>query len=581
MDKSSKIGRYGSVKNSTIIGIDLGTTNSLVAVMDQGRPRILPNSLDKNLTPSVVGLCDEGKLIVGQSARNRLVTNPGETVALFKRHMGTDKRFDLGGKSYSAVEISALLLRHLKDEAQERLNTDIVEAVISVPAYFNESQRRATKQAGEIAGLKIERLINEPTAAAIFHSSADLARTKTVLVFDLGGGTLDVTILNQYQSVIEIIATAGNHRLGGEDLTDAIVAYFLKEHGLSQSVVDRTELAKLRHHSEYIKRSLLHKDSVSTYASIEGVSRLLVLTADKLTSIFESHLQQMLLVLKQAIRDAGILTTQLDEVVLVGGATQTRAVVDLVRKYCGCEPLRHTNPDEAIALGAALQAALKAKDESVKDLILTDVCSHSLGVEVVTKGWGGHIQSGFFSSIIDRNVVVPCSRERRFFTVIDNQTEVCLKVYQGEHRRVENNLLLGELFVAVEAQPAGEQAVDVRFSYDINGLLEVVAKVSSTGLTQSKLILLQQGVLTEEEVVESRQRLEALKTHPREKLANQILLMRAERVYQMTLGQLREHLEYLIRQYEYALDSQDERRIRVAAAALLPLLEQLDTEGIE
>lgn len=185
------------------------------------------------------------------------------------------------------------------------LNTDIVEAVISVPAYFNESQRRATKQAGEIAGLKIERLINEPTAAAIFHSSADLARTKTVLVFDLGGGTLDVTILNQYQSVIEIIATAGNHRLGGEDLTDAIVAYFLKEHGLSQSVVDRTELAKLRHHSEYIKRSLLHKDSVNTYASIEGVSRLLVLTADKLTSIFESHLHQMLLVLKQAIRDAG------------------------------------------------------------------------------------------------------------------------------------------------------------------------------------------------------------------------------------------------------------------------------------
>lgn len=260
------------------------------------------------------------------------------------------------------------------------------------------------------------------------------------------------------------------------------------------------------------------------------------------------------------------------------GATRTLAVVDLVRKYCGCEPLRHVNPDEAIALGAALQAALKAKDQSVSDLILTDVCPHSLGVEVANRGWGGQIQPGHFSAIIDRNVVVPCSRERRFFTVADNQTEVHLRVYQGEHRRVEKNLLLGELLLPVDAGPAGEQAIDVRFSYDINGLLEVDAKIAATGLFLSKLIQLQQGVLTDEEVAQSLHRLNALKTHPREKQINQILLTRAERIFQLTLGQLRDQLEKLIRQYEFALDSQDEHKIRAATAALLSALEQLDTE---
>lgn len=566
------------MSNSTIIGIDLGTTNSLVAIMNQGRPRVLPNSLGENLTPSVVGLCNEGKLIVGKSARNRLVTHPMQTVAMFKRGMGTSQQFDLGGKSYSATELSALLLRHLREEAQAQLQTEIVEAVVSVPAYFNESQRRATKQAGELAGLKIERLVNEPTAAAIFHSMADLSQNKTVLVFDLGGGTLDVTILNQYQSVIEIIATAGNHRLGGEDLTDAVVAFFLKEHSLSQSEVDINELAQLRHHAEQIKLSLSHKESAGSHVVLRGVPRLLTLTANKLESIFELHLHRMLAVLKQAVRDAGILTTQLDEVVLVGGATRTLAVVDMVRKYCGREPLRHANPDEAIALGAALQAALKSKDQSVKDLILTDVCPHSLGVEVANRGWGGQIQPGHFSSIIDRNVVVPCSREKRFFTVADNQTEVRLKVYQGEHRHVEKNLLLGELSVPVDPRPAGAQAIDVRFSYDINGLLEVVAKIANTGVVQSKLIHLQQDVLSDEEVVNSLERLNALKKHPRENQTNQVLLSRADRVFQLTVGQPREQLELLIRQYEFALDSQDERQIRLAVAALLPVLEQLDNE---
>lgn len=549
--------------------------------MDQGQPRILPNSLGEKLTPSVVGLCNEGKLIVGRSARNRLVTHPKQTAAMFKRSMGTDQQFDLGGKNYSATELSALLLRHLKDEAQAQLNSEIVEAVVSVPAYFNESQRRATKQAGELAGLNIERLINEPTAAAIFCSMADLSRNKTVLVFDLGGGTLDVTILNQYQSVIEIIATAGNHQLGGEDLTDAIVTYFLKEHDLLRSEVDCHELAQLRHHVEYIKRGLSLKDAISTHVQLAGVSRLLVLTAEKLASIIEPHLQKMHAVLKQALRDAGVMTTQLDEVILVGGGTRALAVADLVRKYCGCEVLRHTNPDEAIALGAALQAALKSQDQSISDLILTDVCPHSLGVEVANRGWSGQIQTGHFSSIIDRNVVVPCSRERRFFTVSDNQTEVRLKVYQGEHRRVEKNLLLGELQISVDARPAGEQAVDVRFSYDINGLLEVIAKVAQTGLSYSKLMLPQQGVLSEKEVTQSLQRLSALKTHPREKQVNQVLLTRAERVFQMTLGQLRDQLEHLIRQYEFALDSQDERKIRAAVTTLLPLLEQLDNEEIQ
>lgn len=481
---------------SKIIGIDLGTTNSCVSVLEGGEAKVIPNPEGNRTTPSVVAF-KNGERQVGEVAKRQAITNPN-TISSIKRHMGTNHKVTVEGKEYSPQEISAIILQYLKGYAEEYLGEKVTKAVITVPAYFNDAERQATKDAGQIAGLEVERIINEPTAAALAYGMDKLHEDQTILVFDLGGGTFDVSILELGDGVFEVKSTAGDNRLGGDDfdqvIIDYLVAEFKKENGIDLSQ-DKMALQRLKDAAEKAKKDLSGVTSTQISlpfitAGAAGPLHLEVtLSRAKFEELSHSLIERTMGPVRQALKDAGLTASDIDKVLLVGGSTRIPAVVEAVRKEIGQEPSKGVNPDEVVAMGAAIQGGVISGD--VKDVVLLDVTPLSLGIETM---------GGVFTKLIDRNTTIPTSKSQVFSTAADNQPAVDIHVLQGERQMAADNKTLGRFQLTdIPPAPRGIPQIEVTFDIDKNGIVNVRAKDLGTNKEQSITIKSSSG-LSEEEI---------------------------------------------------------------------------------
>lgn len=557
-----------------IVGIDLGTTNSLVAYYTPDGPRIIPNRLGKHLTPSVVSVDDKGNVYVGETALERMSLYPDTVASAFKRSMGSDREYQLSGKKYRPEELSSLVLRALKEDAEAYLGEKVTEAVISVPAYFDDKRRKATKRAGELAGIKVERMISEPTAAAIAYGLYEKKEDTRFLVFDLGGGTFDVSILELYQNILEVRAVAGDNYLGGEDFTKVLEKMFLNKKGISANALTAKEQVRLYRQAEEAKRRINDADKVEITCLIKEEPETVEITTKDYAEECEDLFSKIREPVKRSLSDAGLSLKDIDEVVLIGGATKLQIFRDFFIRLFHKFPDTSINPDEAVALGAAIQGAMKERKQAVKEMILTDVCSFTLGTEVVMEYSDGLMEDGHYCPIIDRNTVIPTSKTKRLYTVRDDQDRVTVRVLQGESRLARNNLYLGELEIKVPKAPKGEEAIDVTYTYDINSLLEVEAKVVSTGETSKLVIKGKDNTMTEEEIAKRMEELSYLKIQLRDQEENKLVLLRAERMYEESLGKQRERLEAGIRLFEDALRSEDRDKVEEARRTLYELMDE-------
>lgn len=566
-----------------IIGIDLGTSYSLVAAMQGGRPVLLPNALGEILTPSAVSM-QGTTVLVGAPARARSVTHPALTVRSFKRDMGTARTYHLGQRTFTPQELSAILLNTLKQDAEAALGQSVEEAIITVPAYFGDAQRQATRDAGAIAGLKVERIINEPTAAALAYGLHHRDRELRAIVIDLGGGTFDVTLLEIVAGVIEIQASAGDARLGGDDFADAMAELaarrIVRQYGFDAKT-QAAAWARLVEASEAAKIALTEAQ-VATLA-LPGLPRPdgtelhveLSVSRDEAEEAWTPLIERMRGPIRRALGDAGVNAADVDEVLLVGGATRMPCVVRAVAQIFGKLPLRTLPPDEAVAMGAAVQAGLKAADASLGDLVATDIAPFTIGVASAAEVGGQRIP-GVFTPILHRGTVIPASRVKRFSPIADLQTEVDIEVYQGEHSMCRDNTKLGDYRVTgIKPKPAGEEWFDVRFTYDLNGILEVDTTVGSTGRTHTLVIERSPGRLSKEQIAAAQARMKRLKLHPRDSLPNATALARADALYVELSGPAREVLGEVIVAFRAALESQDASAIEPMRARLVAVVRQL------
>ncbi len=560
-----------------IIGIDLGTTNSLAAYFTEEGPQIIPNRLGKRLTPSVVSMDEEEQIYVGDLAVERGLLYPGSAASVFKRDMGSGRKFNLLHKSFTAEELSSFVLRALKEDAETFLGEPVTEAVISVPAYFNDERRRATRRAGELAGLKVERIISEPTAAAIAYGLYQSQGHMRFLVFDLGGGTFDVSVLERIDQILEVRAVAGDNFLGGEDFTAVLEDMFFEKYPqFDRLTLDAKTLRHIHKQADKCKIGFAEgKTSVMECKIGEEVY-----TYSVELPAYEHACGELLDKIRQPVRrslsDAHIRLSDIDKVVLVGGATKSPVVRRFVSKLFRAIPDTNSNPDEVVALGAAIQGAMKERNEAIKEVILTDVCPFTLGTEVVREWEKGVFENGVFCPIIERNTIIPASRTERLYTVRDNQTKIRVNVLQGESRFAKNNLSLGELNIDVPAAPAGEEPVDVTYTYDINSILEVEVKVVSTGKKEKQIFGGKNADMTPEEIQERFETLSYLKIHPRDREENKYLLLMGERIYEESLGDQRYRIEQELHKYEQALDSYDPAAIERAKEEFRTFLKELE-----
>ncbi len=553
-----------------IIGIDLGTTNSLCAYYSDEGAKIIPNRLGKPLTPSVVSVDEQGVVSVGETAREYGLLHPDRAADVFKRFMGTDKKYSLGDHTYNAEELSAFVLRALKEDAETYLKEEVTEAVISVPAYFDDKRRKATKRAGELAGLKVERIISEPTAAAIAYGLYEKRANTRFLVFDLGGGTFDVSILELFENILEVRAVAGDNYLGGEDFTDLLVNEFLEKNDISLDTLTLRELGRLHNIAENAKREFTDKDEVSLVFPYQNEDKELHISLKDYETLCEPLLEKIRKPVQRSLSDAHIKLSDIDEVVLVGGATKLSTVHNFIVKLFRKFPDTSINPDEAVALGAAVQAAMKERNAAVKEVILTDVCSFTLGTEISVERANGMYEAGHFMPIIDRNTVIPASRKE----------SIRVNVLQGESRFAQNNLLLGSMTVRVPKNAAGEEAVDITYTYDINSLLEVQVKVISTGEVKKQIIKGKSNDMSEEEVQQRMEELSYLKVHPRDQEENRLLLLKGERLYEESTGDTRVMIDMWLRKFEEALNSRNRENIEDARRELKEQLSDLENSLI-
>ena len=569
----------------TIIGIDLGTTNSAVSYLDGEEPRLVPNALGEVLTPSVVGIDPGGNVVVGRTASELMVTHPDRCASQFKRRMGSDWVASLAGKSFTPEELSGLVLRSLKQDAEAHLGRPVTRAVITVPAYFNDPQRKATIHAGQIAGLSVERILNEPTAAALAYGLKDPGTERILLIFDLGGGTFDVSVVDVMDGAIEVRASAGEGFLGGEDFTRSMAVRVLERVGLT---FERTEMeapkqvSRLIQQCELAKRSLTRQPSATVRVpnregNLEDDARVETVTRDEFRRWTDHLMGRIEIPIRRALGDAGLARPDIQEVILVGGATRMPRVIERVADLFGKPPLCGINPDEVVALGAAVQAGLIAREVSLDDLVVTDVAPFSLGINIC-KMFGPERREGYFLSIIDRNTTIPVSRVQTVGTVVPNQTDLKVEIYQGEGRRVEDNLRIGQFEVTgIPRGPAGE-SVEIRFTYDLNGVLEVEATVAATKRKFTHVVTRHARGLSPGAIEKAVRAMEALKTRPREESANRYLLRRAERVFGEIGADHRTLLGELLDGFEAALEIGDPGAIERHRDALRGFLDAFDPD---
>ncbi|SMB90894.1 molecular chaperone DnaK [Desulfonispora thiosulfatigenes DSM 11270] len=481
---------------SKVIGIDLGTTNSCVAVMEGGEPVVIPNPEGNRTTPSVVGFSKTAERLVGQVAKRQAITNPDRTISSIKRHMGTDYKVSVDDKQFSPQEISAIILQKLKDDAESYLGESVSKAVITVPAYFTDSQRQATKDAGTIAGLEVLRIINEPTAASLSYG-LDKENDQTILIYDLGGGTFDVSILELGDGVFEVKATSGNNRLGGDDFDQKIIEWMIEEFKKETSVdlnKDKMAAQRLKEAAEKAKHELSGVQTTNINlpfitATADGPQHLdLNLTRAKFNELTADLVEKTLTPTKQALKDSGFSANEIDKVILVGGSTRIPAVQEAIKNLIGKEPYKGVNPDECVALGAAIQAGVLSGE--VKDVLLLDVTPLSLGIETL---------GGVSTKLIERNTTIPTSKSQIFSTASDSQTSVDIHVLQGEREMAQYNKTLGRFqLTGIPAAPRGVPQIEVKFDIDANGIVNVSAKDLGTGKEQKITIQSSSGLSDEE-----------------------------------------------------------------------------------
>lgn len=542
-------------ESKPLIAIDLGTSNSLVGIFENGQSRLIENPYGCKLTPSAIAMDEQGQILIGQAALE-LRSGGNEVLTSFKRLMGTSKRLKLGQQTFSAVELSSLILKSLKQDVEHELKCEVEEAVITVPAYFNDIQRQATISAAELAGLKVSRLINEPTAAALAYGLGQ-TEDSCFLIFDLGGGTFDVSIVELFDGIIEVRASAGDNYLGGDDFVQLLMKQYWKKNASVFNYIENTipldiEIA-LKAKAQHCLHVLSKESQTTLNFKWKDKEATLDVSQEEFASWSEPLLLRLRRPLERALRDARILPQQVDQIIMVGGATRIPAVRKMVTKLFGRFPSTSVQPDEAIVRGACVQAGLKSKDLSLKEVVLTDVCPFSLGIAV-----GLDEQ---FSPILERNTVIPASKVNTYTAMNKGQREINVRIYQGEHRLCKENIFLGELNIPLPSND-DHLSIEVRFSYNPNGILDVDVEVPITGEKLQKVVINHQSVMSPEQVEQARKQLQKLKIHPRDNLMNKSLLLRAERLFSERTGDIRLQIGERTQQFNHILNLQDERQIR-------------------
>jgi len=569
-----------------MIGIDLGTTNSLATYIDDnGEIQFVKNEYGNILIPSVVGIDENDDIIVGELAKERRMMNAGETASNFKRRMGTDAKIKVKNRTFDAQMLSSFVLKHLKENAEKQLNEKINRAIISVPAYFNDKQRRDTKMAAELAGLTVERLINEPTAAALSLGSNILNQNLKFIVLDLGGGTFDVTLLETFENIMDVISISGDTMLGGEDFTTKICEIFLKNIKLEITDLSRDERTKLYTKADRAKKLISLRD-VEIELEIKGKNYKSEITQKDFREAVKPLLVKMKAAIDKALQDGNTDAREIEKVVLVGGAVKLGIIEEFTEKYFhkmrgekiyfSSENFIENNklvsivadPDTVVAYGVGIAVGMKERNKMFKERILTDVCPFTLGTELV---------GNRFAPIIPRNTTVPTSKSEYFYTIDDYQDKVNVGIYQGESLNIDDNLFLGNFLIDVPRNIAGKEAINVRFTYDINGILEVEATVVSTGLKKSKLIV--NGDLSEEEKNEKIKMLEEIKIQSENKNKDKLLLERANRIYaEIVNTEIRNHISGYLKNYQMVVATGDRIRIQKAKESFSQFLDKIDPE---
>ena len=555
-----------------VIGIDLGTTNSLAAYWKDGEVRLIEDEKGEVLLPSVAGYVEGEGFLVGGEAKERLLTHPGDTVASFKRFMGTAKEYPLGGRNYTPMELSAMVLEKIKRNAEFVLKEEIEEAVITVPAYFNDKQRSDTKKAAQIAGLKADRLINEPSAAALAYRMEYGEEDKTLLVFDFGGGTLDLSYVECFDNVIEIIAVAGDNHLGGDDIDKAVADYFCRENGLSEGELTGEEQAGIRKLAESAKCALAAEGRVSMELVAGGRLCRAVLSEEILFGLCRQMFGKIKELFIHILEDAGSRVSMIDDLIMVGGSSKLNVVKRFLTELLGKEPIVLGETDKVVALGAGVYAGIRQRREEIKDMLLTDVCPFTLGIGINNRA---NRDKNILSPMIERNSTLPASHKNRFVTVYDYQKEITVRIYQGEEYYVDDDVFLGEVTIEVALKPAGQAWVDVQFTYDINGILHV-AVMNEMG--ERRQVLLANQTLSEEELERYIREMEKIMLPPIQQPENQEMLARLLDYYENSTGRKREMIAAMTGRIMEGLNSGRKRAVRNAEETGRMWLEQLEKE---